>query len=275
MKLKFRNILASCTTHSTDAITPPKTSRAWQCTGWTYCVYDWLDYESALRLCVVNHAMYEDFCEKYARWKKTFMVSGRRTFVQTRVCMACGMCTNDDDDFVAHESNRWDCSGKCYITCKSTECYMKALTSMYSMKTNDCRIDGIWGSSIQTKYAYMEIPRKITIDHDVGTNTNASIVATRRSNRLVLYCCGGNIFSKVIWESAAGNEYTTVRDIRVIWEKRTLANQESIMRFIRRTIHNIRQFVRQTRVWGEELSEVWTEAVDKLEAAISREIGVL
>lgn len=60
------------------------------------------------------------------------------------------------------------------------------------------------------------------------------------------------------------NEYTTVREIRTIWEKRTPENQVTIMRFIRQTVHNVRRFVRQTRVWGEELSEMWTEAVDVL-----------
>ena len=67
------------------------------------------------------------------------------------------------------------------------------------------------------------------------------------------------------WKDATGergmeDEYTTVRDIRTIWEMRTPENQETIERFIRRTIGNIDRFVRQTRVWGEEVSEMWERA---------------
>jgi hypothetical protein len=272
------NILSRCmgittttTTTTTTQIVPSRASRAWETTGWTYCVYDFLDHESALNLCTVNRNLCEDFREKYMRWKKTYEVVGRRTFIQSRTCGACGLCTDNDADFVVRESAQWTGSGKCYITCKSTECYMKALTSMYTRKTFDCRIDNVWGSSIQTQYLDQDIPREITINHEFGVATDAVVVATKRSNRVTLYCCGGILYVNIAWESlgpwkdATGergmeDEYTTVRDIRTIWEMRTPENQETIERFIRRTIGNIDRFVRQTRVWGEEVSEMWERA---------------
>jgi hypothetical protein len=155
---------------------------------------------------------------------------------------------------------------------------------MYAMKTFDCKIDGVWGSSIHTQFAEQDIPREITVKHELGTTVDAMVVATRRSNRVVLYCCGGKIHVKVMWESSGAwkdttgergmeEEYTAVREIRTIWGDRTLKNRASIERFIRRTILNIRKFVRQTQVWGDEVGDMWAEATNALDVIVETEMA--
>lgn len=276
MKLALRHIFSPCGSNITNAVVPINTSRAWDVNGWTYHLYDYLDCESALRMCTVNRAMYEDFHEKYMRWKKTCEVSGRRTFVQPRTCGACGKCAASNEDFLLRESNRWDHPGKCYITCKSTECYIKALASMYAMKTFDCKVDDMWGSVIQTQYMDRDIPKEITVKHELGITTEAVVISTQRSNKVFICCCGGKLFVKVTWEwknpKGVVDEYTMVRDIRTIWGDRTLKNRSTLERFICRTILNIRNFVRRTRVWGEEVSDMWAEAANALDVIVETEM---
>ena len=270
------NIFTLCRSNIINTVVPINTSRAWDVNGWTYHLYDYLDCGSALRLCTVNRAMCEDFREKYMRWKKTCDVSGRRTFVQPRTCGACGKCAASDEDFLLRESNRWDHPGKSYITCNSTECYIKALTSMYTMKTFDCKVDGMWGSVIHTQYTDQDIPKEITVKHELGIATDAVIMSTHRSNKVMICCCGGKLFVKVTWEwknqKGVVDEYTMVREIRAIWGDRTLTNRATLERFIRRTILNIRDFVRRTRVWGEEVSEMWARAVIALDVIVEMEM---
>ena len=152
---------------------------------------------------------------------------------------------------------------------------MKAMISMYCAKTMDCKIDNVMGSSIRTLYEMDEIPKKLTIAHERGITTDASLVSTRRSNVVALYCCGGKLFVNVTWETEStqdamgemvfGDEYIAARNICDIWEERTPQNRVVIERFIWRTIRNIRKFARRTYVWGEELSLMWDRVGDELE----------
>ena len=108
------------TTSTVYPTTTTVASRAWELTGWTYHMYDFLDCESAMHMCTVNHWMYDDFHEKYMRWKNTYTVSGKRKFIQARTGMGCDICTANDDDFNTYNANRGEYPGKSYILCKNT-----------------------------------------------------------------------------------------------------------------------------------------------------------